>query len=298
MKQFIYLDTDIVNSIIAQKDKGLVLETASEHEDTTGSGIEKTFSAAVTGSANGGFWKFAQVQAEIDSSGESSHNDHSQTVLKEIATKTLHDAAFDIAYEHIKKEYSVDLESVYIGSFVEMNQHFEFVDLEYLDSLFANGGLIDYLKANEKKDIESKANGEFAANLNREYQRKTEKDIKKQIEALVSENNQKYESIQQIIKIIRQIIPYSRMLVSSDGYLVPLEDKFFRDNPKTMGFKHGGDITCMGYITNVIGETSIPSSNNVFSRLQYTVNQALISILPTREKDIFVIHPIAIYYGE
>ena len=35
MKQFIYLDTDIVNSIIAQKDKGLVLETASEHEDTS-----------------------------------------------------------------------------------------------------------------------------------------------------------------------------------------------------------------------------------------------------------------------
>ena len=36
MKQFIYLDTDIVNSIIAQKEKGLVLETASEHEDAAG----------------------------------------------------------------------------------------------------------------------------------------------------------------------------------------------------------------------------------------------------------------------
>ena len=42
MKQFIYLDTDIVNSIIAQKDKGLVLETASEHEDTSGDERGKT----------------------------------------------------------------------------------------------------------------------------------------------------------------------------------------------------------------------------------------------------------------
>lgn len=298
MKQFIYLDTDIVNSIIAQKDKGLVLETASEHEDTTGSGKEKTFSAAVIGSASGGFWKFAQAQAELDASGGLSHNDHSQTVLKEIATKTLHDAAFDIAYDQIKKEYCVDLESAYIGSFVEMNQHFEFVDLEYLDSLFADGGLIDYLKASEKGEIESQANGKFVANLSREQQRKGEKEIKKQIHALVSENNKKYENIQQIIKIIRQIIPYSRLLVSSDGYLVPLEDKFFRDNPKTMGFKHGGDITCVGYITNVIGETSVPGSNNVFSQFQYGVNQVLISILPTKEKDLFVVHPIAIYYGE
>lgn len=298
MKQFIYLDTDIVNSIIAQKDKGLVLETASEHEDTTGSDKEKTFSAAVTGSASGGFWKFAQAQAEIDASGELSHNDHSQTVLKEIATKTLHDAAFDIAYDQIKKEHCVDLESAYIGSFVEMSQHFEFVDLEYLDSLLADGGLFDYLKSNEKKELESQANGEIAANLSREQQRKAEKEIKKQIDALISENNKKYEDIQQIIKIIRQIIPYSRLLVSSDGYLVPLEDKFFRDNPKTMGFKHGGDITCVGYITNIIGETSIPGSDNVFSQLQYAVNQVLISILPTKEKDLFVVHPIAIYYGE
>lgn len=298
MKQFIYLDTDIVNSIIAQKEKGLVLETASEHEDTTGSTKGKSLSAAVTGSASGGFWKFAQAQAEIDGSGELSHNDHSQTVLKEIATKTLHDAAFDIAYEQIKKEYCVDLESAYIGSFVEMNQHFEFVDLEYLDSLFVSGGLIDYLKTSEKEEIESQANEEVAANLGREQQRKAEKEIKKQIGALISENNKKYENIQQIIKIIRQVIPYSRMLVSSDGYLVPLEDKFFRDNPKTMGFKHGGDIICVGYITNIIGETSIPDSDNVFSQLQYAVNQVLISILPTKEKDLFVVHPIAIYYGE
>ena len=298
MKQFIYLDTDIVNSIIAQKDKGLVLETASEHEDTTGSGKEKTFSAAVTGSVSGGFWKFAQVQADLDASGGLSHNDHSQTVLKEIATKTLHDAAFDIAYEQIKEKCCVDLEGVYIGSFVEMNQHFEFVDLEYLDSLFADGGLIDYLKTSEKGEIESQANEEFTANLSREQQRKAEREIKKQIDALISQNNKKYEDIQQIIKIIRQIVPYSRLLVSSDGYLVPLEDKFFRDNPKTMGFKHGGDVTCVGYITNIIGETSVPGSDNVFSQIQYGVNQVLISILPTKEKDLFVVHPIAIYYGE
>ena len=65
MKQFIYLDTDIVNSIIAQKDKGLVLETASEHEDTSGDERGKTGSLTFNGSASGGIWKFAQAQAEL-----------------------------------------------------------------------------------------------------------------------------------------------------------------------------------------------------------------------------------------
>ncbi|HIT57184.1 hypothetical protein B5G34_04390 [Flavonifractor sp. An82] len=97
---------------------------------------------------------------------------------------------------------------------------------------------------------------------------------------------------------MRQIVPYTRMLVSPDGYLIPLEDKYFRDNPQTMGFKHGGYVTCVGYVTNVIGETSTPDSDNIFAQLQFMVNQVLVSILPTREKDLFVIHPIAIYYGE
>ena len=107
MKQFIYLDTDIVNSIIAQKEKGLVLETASEHEDTAGKENTKTGSVSLDGSAGGGIWKFAQMQAELSGTGGLELNSHSQTVLKEIATKTLHDAAFDIAYEQIAKEHDL-----------------------------------------------------------------------------------------------------------------------------------------------------------------------------------------------
>lgn len=94
------------------------------------------------------------------------------------------------------------------------------------------------------------------------------------------------------------MIPYSRMLVSPDGYLIPLEDKYFRDNPQTMGFKHGGYVTCVGYVTNVIGESAAPLSDNIFSQLQGMVNQSLVSLLPTKEKDLFVVHPIAIYYGK
>ena len=87
MKQFIYLDTDIVNSIIAQKEKGLVLETASEHEDAAGKESTKTGNISLDGSVGGGIWKFAQAQAELTGTGGLEFNSHSQTVLKEIATK-------------------------------------------------------------------------------------------------------------------------------------------------------------------------------------------------------------------
>ncbi|MBQ9980079.1 MAG: hypothetical protein IJP23_03380 [Oscillospiraceae bacterium] len=299
MKQFIYLDTDIVNSIIAQKEKGLVLETASEHEDTAGKENTKTGSVSLDGSVGGGIWKFAQAQAELSGTGGVELNSHSQTVLKEIATKTLHDAAFDIAYEQIHKEYDTSPKDACLGSFVELKQSFGFVDLEYIESLFSDeNSFLKFMKKSEKEKIEARAAQEISENLNREQQRKNEAELKKRVKELVDANNKQYEDISDIVKALRQIVPYKRMLVSSDGYLIPLEDKYFRDNPQTMGFKHGGDVTCLGYITNIIGETSVPNSDNIFSQLQALVNQTLISILPTREKDLFVVHPIAIYYGE
>lgn len=298
MKQFIYLDTDIVNSIIAQNDKGLVLETASEHEDTTGKDNSKSGSISVSGSAGGGIWKFAQAQAEFSGSGELTSANHSQTVLKEIATKTLHDAAYDIAYEQISNEYDLDPKEATLGAFVELTQAFEFVDLVYIEGLFSENGFVSYLKKSEKEKIEETFNAEVESELNRTQQRKGSGEIKRELNKLLSAVDKQYDDIIEIIKAIRQVIPYNRMLVSADGYLIPLEDKYFRDNPQTMGFKHGGYITCVGYITNVIGETKECDANNIFSQLQDMVNKALVSILPTREKDLFVVHPIALYYGK
>lgn len=97
---------------------------------------------------------------------------------------------------------------------------------------------------------------------------------------------------------MRGLIPYNRMLISSDGYLVPLNTKYFRVDPLDLGFKYGGEITCVGMITNIIGEDTNPNDdNNIFATVQFTANEVLRSILPTNENNLCVIHPIAIYYG-
>ena len=88
------------------------------------------------------------------------------------------------------------------------------------------------------------------------------------------------------------------MMISSDGYLVPLDDKYFRINPENLGFKYGGEITCVGIITNIIGADTDPCDNkNIFATLQFTVNEALRAILPTNKDNLCVIHPIAVFYG-
>lgn len=211
---------------------------------------------------------------------------------------SLHNAAFDIAYSNISpKKFKIGEDnSDEYGDYVELTRVFNFVDIEYLDKLFDKNGLIDFFKKTSKEKIETEANA-ATEGMNREQLRTISSKIKGEIKKLVDASNKQYDDIHEMITAFKQLLPYSRMLISSDGYLIPLDDKYFRINPSNLGFKYGGEITCVGMITNIIGTDTNPRDDkNIFATLQFTVNEALRAILPTKEENLCVIHPIAVFY--
>ena len=133
--------------------------------------------------------------------------------------------------------------------------------------------------------------------LTREQLRLAKKSIRDKAQEIIKAQNQEYDDIHDILSMFSKILPYSRMMLSSDGYLIPLEDRYFRINPENLGFKYGGEITCVGIITNIIGEDTNPNDNkNLFATIQFSVNEILRSILPTKKKNLCIVHPIAVYY--
>lgn len=297
MKQFIYLDTDMINSILAQSEKGLVSEIINQQENQKGVKKHKKGSLSTSAKVGGQVLSLIKAEAALTTSGEIMSQSESHILTKQIATKTLHDASFDIIYDALKEETHFSVINQGIGSFMEVKKKFEFVDFEYLKNLFANDGLISYLIKTEEEKVRNELEQNAENELNRSQKRKNGSLIKNEIDKLVKENSKQYEEMPEIIKAIKSIIPYSRMLVSEDGLLIPLEDEFFRDNPNTMSFKHGGEVTCFGYISNIIDNSASQKSSNVFSTLRTTVNQVVTSILPTTGSTIYVVYPIAIYYG-
>ena len=135
--------------------------------------------------------------------------------------------------------------------------------------------------------------------MSREQSRANGKIINSEVKKIIADNEKQYDDIYDIIAAFRQLIPYTRMMISHDGYLIPMDDQYFRINPQNLGFKYGGEITCVGMITNIIGADISPDDpQNIFAKLQFTVNEALRSILPTDERNLCVIHPIAVFYGK
>lgn len=299
MKHFIYLDTDIVTSIIAQEEKGYITQMSeeSETEDTESKGRNTTANASGTGEAK--IWKLAKAEGKLDFSQSFEKEKENRISTKDVAEKILHDAAFDIAYDYASpQKVQYDDQSIgEEGECVEIQRVFDYVDFDYIENLFRQDGIIEYIKKNEAQGIENQVQ-EATQSLNREQIRKKGAEIKKRIRDTVSINNQQYENVRSVIKAIRGLIPYSRMLISNDGFLIPLDDQFFRINPSCLGFKYGGMMTCVGMITNIIGKDTEPiDDKNVFETLQFSVNEMLRAILPTKNDNLFVIHPIAIYYG-
>lgn len=295
MKQFIYLDTDIVNSIIAQRQKGIVVQQTIENEEGASSTKSREGKASVEGRMSSGLLKLFDITGSAE--GGLNATDISSSSARNVVEKILHDAAFDIAYDCIKphiietgnQEYDEE------GNYILIRRVFDFVDLDYFDELFSEDGLISFIRDEEEKAIRERVDAIKTGN--REQMRENKKERDKSVNALIKENNSKYDEGTKAIKALRSIIPYTRMLISYDGYLVPLEDEYFRINPRNLGFKYGGEISCVGMITNIIGEDADPcDANNIFATLQHYASEALRSILPTREKNLCVIHPIAIYY--
>ncbi|HPE94894.1 MAG TPA: hypothetical protein PLT66_02345 [Bacillota bacterium] len=300
MKQFLYLDYDVVNSIIAQSEQGIITEYSEEAEKGSTETTEKGGTANIEANAGGSLLKLAKAEATLSLQGTINSENSSHSTSKEMIAKTLHDAAFDVAYKYIKPndcEMRTDGNDDY-GNYVKVKRVFDFVDLDYLEILFSKNGLIDFLKKTEKEKIENAAS-ESTESMNRDQLRKSGNIIKAKIKELITTSNKQYDDIAEIIKVFRQLIPYSKMMISSDGYLIPLDDKYFRINPSNLGFKYGGEISCVGIITNIIGADTNPDDNqNIFATLQFTINEALRTILPTKEDNLCVIHPIAVFYGK
>lgn len=300
MKQFLYLDTDIVNSIIAQSEKGLIQEQSEENGSDKKKDTHISGSMEGSGTAGGSFLKLAKAEANLSLSGELGKEYVSSTTSREIISKVLHDAAFDIAYGYIKpQKLSVGKnDSGEYGDYVELTRVFDFVDMDYLEKLFSENGLIDFLKKNDKEKIETEAS-RATGGMNRAQLRSTEKTIKSELKKLIAESDKQYDDIHDTIVAFRQLMPYARMMISYDGYLIPMDDQYFRIDPQNLGFKYGGEITCVGMITNIIGADTNPNDpKNMFATLQFTVNEALRKILPTNKENLCVIHPIAVFYGK
>lgn len=297
MKQIIYLDTDRIKSLVAQVNNGV--EDSYQKSTESERGSEKTEKTSISGEVKGGFKipGIAELGSNILGNAEDLEKIMDNKVVQEIHNIQIHDSMFDslINYLTINKEFVKDYGVAKTGSFIKGIGVLQIFDFEYLEGLFKENSFISYLKKSQEDNIRNMIKEE-QNKLPREQRRKNENEINKYTEEAIKENNKQYTDIEQIIKAIKYIVPYKRMALSDEGFLIPLDDRCFRDVPELLGLKYGGEFQYVGYITNIIEDGGAEDSDeNIFKMLQDMINQVLFGLLPIKKKKLFIIHPLGLY---
>lgn len=296
MKRFIYLDTDELNSYIAQIYKGLSIEKEEVKEKKNNK--EKEIDGEINTKLNIG----AKIKALFNFNGEVSTNileknvKGESDVIKDIQKKIIHDEAFDNFLGYLEDKEMIKTDNYNVGDFIKRNSDFKIFDLNYFLNLFNENGFIDFLNKSNKKETDSILENE-KNKLNREQRREKHYEIQKiekQAYSDLKKQENEYDNIKNVINAIKSIMPYEKIILV-DQFFLATDDKYFRDNPEMLGFKYGGKISFVGYITNIVGqEEKAMDGIDSLTGFKKIVNSTILNLISNKE--ILVVHPIAIYY--
>ena len=291
MRRFIYLDTETLNSYIAQIYDGLI----KTHEENTQQIDESSEESSHSISPNAAidFTLLGKgMEGKIEYIFKSLKANKDSTLINKVETKMLHDNAFDLLNNHINKHE--DLKDGNIGKFIELFNSFYILDFLYYKELFNDANFINFLidssMENIIKEIENEKSKLTTGTPNK---KQIIKEIDNKLAAFRKEQESEYSNALKLIDIITKIIPYQRVLCINDC-IVTLSDEFIRDNIQMSSFKYGGKIKVFGYITNIIHKNT-DQNLPIFAEIINKINSAILPEIVNKD-EVKIIHPIAIYY--
>lgn len=293
MKRFLYYNQDSVNSFLAQIEQGLLVKDSSGEEDTESFSDTTSIQSDLTGDLSA---KVFGIGAALKGNlhGDDSGTEVTTNLIRSVQEKVLHDYAFERVYNHVVENGLINNTDPQIGDIVLVTETPTFLDFNYFQQLFGENGAVKMVNEQNKKSLD-KTIEEIKGSVPKGAQMPPL--IKQQIEAVKAKVNGAEPERKDMVKTIeamRNTLPYNRFVMTTN-MLIPLDDDNFRDNPNIVAFKYGGNMSILGYVTNIVTTGDTPARNNDFAPLYDAVNQIMLQIFKNQDK-IYIVHPVALFY--
>lgn len=296
MKEIIYLDTKLVNSIIAQNDQGLVLKRAFDKGETNSNSEETTQATSLN--TSGG----VTVGANFNVNRGESNTDKQSLVYsetnKELIEVATHDYALDILLEILKDEIVNDCADD--GQFIQQNDRVTFYDFkklyESMDTEKLKLLMPDIFQSIEK--IEKELSKISKSNKIKFEDKRTE--LQKQLD----------NSLPKIFKKLNTFSDYmvglydGAILAKINNTLSICEPENIRLKPSLLSIMNLSNrkATILGIVVaKESGNSSIDnlqpdSANEVISNVANSFMKIVITSFDIASKGDYYVRPIAIYF--
>jgi hypothetical protein len=327
MKELIYLDTNFLNSFIAQKEGGLPETKSYEAHDQEGK-IQGNTQAIDSGHKLGVDGKSGNINVKgifESPSGGANYVYNRGTVTtenvqmseleaaKEIVSKKLHDNALAdfesyLDEKNILKNILAFEDGVSNGSFIKIKSSFRLIDIEFLKNAFGQT-LVDVMDAANKQEIEEKINGIDLTDLNKGQKGSEKRRLQKENEREQNGIKNNFAMVQEIFNYLSTVLP-SDTLIKMGHFVAPLKIRFLRENADELNFKYGADnpeinITLLGKVSrrfeNLVDPNIIAEETGAFEQVVDSMNEAIQHIFDLTnliESGDYIVSPVAIYFEE
>lgn len=142
MRRFIYLDTDTLNSYLAQIFDGLIQSEDSETQHQKKVNRQNSVTTSLAGKI-----AFKLFGKGVDANAQATYQ-HLKTVaddemVRDVQTKIMHDNAFDQFMNYLH-EHNL-LNGADVGDFLIVKDEFYIFDIAFYQKLFVKDGFVDML---------------------------------------------------------------------------------------------------------------------------------------------------------
>lgn len=290
-KDYIYLDENLLNSHLAQFEKGLLVLERSEH------GVESSDaengSNKVTAGLNGILGIGAKLQSEITEGDSSSESEFTKNMVENV----LSDYAVDLLVENCKANCLIqDLSAAVEGEFVLFDSKFQIYDFEYLKNI-TDPQILSLILKMDTAPVKPDPQADKAAHAEYLKQRTIYENKTKSAKA-------GYNLVHDLSVFANALFDDS-ILVKTRGSLSLCKKNKLRLSKAQISFENESSrrIQILGVVSALKEETHPdggdidfnPTDLDKISSLLFDVLLSNFSILRNGDK---IIKPIAIYFGD
>jgi len=317
MKEFIYLDTDLMNSMLAQLDEGLVnnfsIETSDQETNSNSTQSTSGKNSGLTASIKVGTGLFPGgslgAGASLGNNGSESEN-YSRTILegqKDILNKAFHDYALELLIDKlVKKNLLSKGENFKEGDLYIEESTFRFYDFELLSNAMDLDSMSSFMRLEiddlgmsyeQAKNLQNKTNPNAKDRGNMENAK------------IIVET---FERTQPILNTFKQINTFSTLaskllngltVIKANNKIGLLKKDYLRESTESLSFRTDNSrkakmlIRVIGKKENVITGTNIHAfAENDLDVIPTMMLDILLGSFKIIEVGDLLVTPIAVYY--
>lgn len=291
MKEIIYLDTNLVNSLLAQQNAGLVTKLVNENSESD-SNAEGGFDQTAT-SVSGGVSTLIRADVNHSAIENENYNIVFSRSNRNLIETALDDYSLDLLLQELENDKLLKSSDFRDGDFVFVVVKLDFFDFEHLKNVSTFDEVEDILpEYDEFKKLQS------------EYKRVKNNTRKEQLKDKISHNGwNNLESIRSMSAYFERLFPSSNLAKVSNTISV-LPKEFMKVPTAQLGLMQlsGRQIKILGICSSTFDEQT-PSDLSMMANSMEVLKKAPTAILTIMLDSFglvssgdYLIRPIAIYY--